>query len=62
MTKTKEKKHNNRIRNILMERDGITAEEADELIQECRQSLNEGNYCAINEYLGLEDDYIFDLI
>ena len=61
MISNKPKKNNN-IRSILMKRDGITAKEADELIEECRESLSEGNYEAIQDYLGLEDDYIFDLI
>ena len=47
---------------ILMERDGLSAKEAEELIIECREALLEGNEEAIAEYLGLEDDYIFDIL
>lgn len=47
---------------ILMERDGLTSEEADELINETREELMRGNYNAIAEFCGLEDDYIFDFI
>lgn len=47
---------------ILVERDDMTKEEAEELIVECRESLASGNLDAISEYLGLEDDYIFGII
>ena len=47
---------------ILMERDGITKEEAEELVEDCAEALGNGNYEAIQEYLGLEDDYIFDIL
>ena len=47
---------------ILMERDGLTAEEAKELMNEAREALMDGDFEAIADYLGLEDDYIFDLI
>lgn len=47
---------------ILMERDGMTKREAERLIVECREALERGNYEAIQEYLGLEDDYIFDIL
>lgn len=47
---------------ILMERDGLTEEEAREQMAECREALNNGDWDAIEDYLGLEDDYIFDLI
>lgn len=47
---------------ILMERDNMTKKEAENLIAECREALENGNYEAIQEYLGLEDDYIFGLI
>ena len=47
---------------ILMERDGLTAEEAKEQINEAREALMNGDFEAIADYLGLEDDYIFDLI
>lgn len=46
---------------ILMERDGLTAEEAREQMDECREALMDGDFEAMADYLGLEDDYIFDL-
>lgn len=59
------KKYNsksNEVVAILMERDGMSRKEAMDLIAECREALMEGNEEAIQEYLGLEDDYIFDII
>lgn len=53
MTKTKQ---------ILMERDGLTSREADEAMAECREALENGDFEAMQDYLGLEDDYVFDLI
>lgn len=47
---------------ILMERDGYTEEEAKELIVECREELESGNTQAMQEILGLEDDYVFDVL
>lgn len=47
---------------ILMERDGLTSEEADDMIAECREALEDGDFSAMQDYLGLEDDYIFDII
>lgn len=46
---------------ILMERDGLTAEEAKEQMDEAREALMNGDFEAMADYLGLEDDYIFDL-
>ena len=45
-----------------MERDGLTKAETKRLIAECREELLSGNENAIQEILGLEDDYIFDII
>ena len=45
-----------------MERDDLTKKEAEDLIAECRDALERGEYDAIAEYLGLEDDYIFGII
>lgn len=56
------KKGRNEVVRILMERDGISKREAEKLIVECREALERGNYEAIQEYLGLEDDYIFDIL
>lgn len=47
---------------ILMERDGMTEKEAKDLMAECREELESGNYNAMSEVLGLEDDYLFDII
>ena len=47
---------------ILMERDELTSEEADELIAETREALNNGDWEAMEDYLGLEPDYIFDVL
>lgn len=52
----------NRVVQILMERDGLTEEEAKEQIGECREALNNGDFNAIENYLGLEDDYLFDIL
>ena len=46
---------------ILMERDGLTEEEAREQMNEAREAIMDGDFEAMADYLGLEDDYIFDL-
>ena len=56
------------LKETLVERDGISSEEAEELIQECKNELNqrleEGEmpFDICKEYFGLEPDYIFDLL
>ena len=59
----------NRIIKILMARDGIDQEVADSLVRKTRDeilSLDEANVFEadeiIYEYLGLEPDYIFDIL
>ena len=59
----------NRVVKILMERDGIDQETAESLVKETRDeilSLGEYNVfeadAIIAEYLGLEPDYIFDIL
>lgn len=47
---------------ILMERDGLTKAEARAQMEECRETLCNGDFEAMADYLGLEDDYIFDLL
>ena len=47
---------------ILMERDGVSKAEAQEMIAECRVALENGDYDSIQDYLGLEDDYIFEIL
>jgi hypothetical protein len=56
----------NRVVEILMRRDGMTREEAEDRVQEVREmivcsSVLEAEDILIDE-LGLEMDYIFDLI
>lgn len=52
------------IRQVLVYRDGLSEEEAEELIAEAREELNEGRdpeeICA--DWFGLEPDYIWDLV
>lgn len=52
----------NKIKRILMERDDLTAREAEELMEETIEALESGDWDAMQDYLGLEDDYIFDLL
>lgn len=52
----------NETKRILMERDGLTEKEAEDLMAETREELLSGNTNAIMELCGLEDDYIFDFI
>lgn len=47
---------------ILMKRDGCTKAEAKEQIDICREELLSGNYEAIQDVLGLEDDYLVDIL
>lgn len=58
------------IKEILMDRDGMTSEEADELIEAVREDINfaasNGEYELAEDImlgdLGLEMDYIFELL
>ena len=54
----------NKIVAILMARDGMTREEAEALVAECRQMIYEGeDPTEVLQYeLGLEPDYVFDII
>ena len=47
---------------ILMRRDGISKEEALAEIEECLEELEMGNDYALEDVLGLEDDYLLDII
>lgn len=60
-----------KIKRILMQRDGMTSEEADELIAEAKADLKarleagemldlDASIC--EEWFGLEPDYIFELL
>jgi len=58
------------IKEVLMRRDGMTTEEAEELIEQAREDLNEristGDYFdamdICEEYFGLEPDYLDELL
>ena len=58
------------VKQILMDRDNMTAEEAEELIEEVREEIqiaaSNGDYELVEDImygdLGLEMDYIFELI
>ena len=58
------------IKDILMERDGMTEEEAQEVIQEvvgmCQEAIDEGNLFEVEEIiageLGLEPDYLMEIL
>lgn len=52
----------NEVVEILMKRDGLSQEEAEKQIEECREALLRGEGDAIQYYLDLEDDYIFDIL
>lgn len=60
----------NRVVQILMNRDGMTETEAREAVQDCvdmmEEAIQEGNYLEAEDIfmyeLGLEPDYIFDVI
>ena len=58
------------IKQVLMRRDGLTSQEADEAIQEAREALQgyledgdmEAAENVCEEYFSLEPDYIFELL
>ena len=52
------------IKSVLMRRDGLTPDEADEMIEEARQLVAEGENpeSVLRVEFGLEPDYIFDLL
>lgn len=52
----------NKVVDILMRRDGISKGDAESLVLQTQDALIEGDYDAIQTYLGLEDDYIFDIL
>ena len=58
--------HTNRVVRILMERDGMTKEEAQEVLEEVREMLSEADPWEAEDILadelGLEMDYIFDIL
>ena len=52
------------LKKVLMERDGMTPKEADEVIADAKQRVFEGENPedVLAEEFGLELDYIFDLL
>lgn len=52
----------NRVIKILMKRDKMTYNEAKDLILQCKSALLSGEEDAIMDYLGLEDDYLKDVL
>ena len=60
----------NKVVKILMERDNMSELEAENLVDECREELeyavNDGSWeeaeCIMRDYLGLEMDYIWDIV
>ena len=52
----------NRVVKILMERDGMTQEEAESEIERTIEDLNAGYEDALQVNLGLEDDYLIDIL
>lgn len=56
----------NRVVKILMERDGLTKQEAEERIVEVRSMVEEADPFEVDDIvmdeLGLEMDYIFDIL
>lgn len=51
------------IKEILMRRDNMSAEDADELIEQAKEAIHDGEDPeeVLAEYFGLEPDYIFEL-
>ena len=52
------------LKTTIMTRDGLSEVEADELIAEAQQMVREGEDPAevLEDYFGLEPDYIFDIL
>ena len=52
------------IKSVLIRRDGLTPDEADEMIEEARQLVAEGENPerVLRIEFGLEPDYVFDLL
>ena len=52
------------LKQVLMRRDNLSADEADDLIEEAREAIREGADPeeVLAQDFGLEPDYIFDLI
>jgi hypothetical protein len=52
------------IKSVLMRRDGLTSDEADDMIEEARERIYSGDDPEeiLLEEFGLEPDYVFDLL
>lgn len=52
------------LKHVLMSRDGVSADEADEMIQDAAQRVFDGDdpEDVLQEEFGLEPDYVFDLL
>ena len=52
----------NKVIKILMKRDGLSYDEAKDLVLQCRIALKSGDKDAIKDYLGLDDKYKSDIL
>jgi hypothetical protein len=52
------------LKQVIMRRDDMSSEEADELIREAHEAIDDGEDPeeVLAEFFGLEPDYIFDLL
>ena len=52
------------LKEVIMRRDEISSDEADDLIEDARQAIADGDDPeeVLSEYFGLEPDYIFDIL
>ena len=57
-------KTTNRLVSILMRRDGMERDEAEDLLQDAREAVEDGEDPEeiLQDYFGLEPDYVFDLL
>ena len=57
-------KTTNRLVSILMRRDGMERDEAEDLLQDARAAVEEGEDPeeVLADWFGLEPDYVFDLL
>lgn len=54
----------NRLVSILMRRDGMERDDAEDLLQDARAAVEDGEDPEeiLQDYFGLEPDYVFDLL
>ena len=57
-------KTTNRLVSILMRRDGMERDDAEDLLQDARAAVEDGEDPEeiLQDYFGLEPDYVFDLL